>query len=106
VQNEVIKPAIRGVIDIMKACLKAKSVRRLVFTSSAITTHITHQQKPIYDETCWTDVELCRRVKMTGWVSTFFSPTFNSFFFVLSFVLVLFYATTFIQLPMLIQHSC
>ncbi|WVY98167.1 hypothetical protein V8G54_030318 [Vigna mungo] len=52
-ENEVIKPAIRGVIDIMKACLKAKTVRRLVFTSSAITTHITLHQKPLYDETCW-----------------------------------------------------
>ncbi|XP_027937175.1 dihydroflavonol 4-reductase-like isoform X1 [Vigna unguiculata] len=67
-ENEVIKPAIRGVIDIMKACLKAKSVRRLVFTSSAITTHITNHQKSLYDETCWSDVELCRRAKMTGWM--------------------------------------
>ncbi|XP_017413363.1 dihydroflavonol 4-reductase isoform X3 [Vigna angularis] len=67
-ENEVIKPAIRGVIDIMKACLKAKTVRRLVYTSSAITTHITDHQKPLYDESCWTDVELCRRVKMPGWV--------------------------------------
>ena len=79
VQNEVIKPAIRGVIDIMKACLKAKSVRRLVFTSSAITTHITNHQKSLYDETCWSDVELCRRAKMTGWVSTFSHLHFFSF---------------------------
>ncbi|XP_014512036.1 dihydroflavonol 4-reductase-like [Vigna radiata var. radiata] len=67
-ENEVIKPAIRGVIDIMKACLKAKTVRRLVYTSSAITTHITDQPKALYDESCWTDVELCRREKMPGWM--------------------------------------
>jgi len=72
VQNEMIKPTIQGVLNIMKACLKAKTVRRLVFTSSAGTTNITEHQKPIIDETCWTDVEFCRRLNMTGWVSNFF----------------------------------
>ncbi|KAG5051930.1 hypothetical protein JHK87_004128 [Glycine soja] len=67
-ENEMIKPTIQGVLNIMKACLKAKSVRRLVFTSSAGTTNITEHQKPIIDETCWTDVEFCRRLNMTGWM--------------------------------------
>jgi bifunctional dihydroflavonol 4-reductase/flavanone 4-reductase len=52
----------------MKACLKAKSVRRLVFTSSAGTVNVTENQKLSRDESCWSDVEFCRRVKMTGWV--------------------------------------
>ena len=69
VQNEVIKPTINGVLDIMKACLKAKTVRRLIFTSSAGTLNANEPQKPVFDETCWSDVEFCRRVKMTGWVS-------------------------------------
>jgi len=68
----VIKPTINGVLDIMKACMKAKTVRRLVFTSSAGTINVVEHQKPIFDETCWSDVEFCRRVKMTGWVSDFF----------------------------------
>ncbi|KAK7393007.1 hypothetical protein VNO78_21457 [Psophocarpus tetragonolobus] len=67
-ENEVIKPAIEGVLNIMKACLKAKSVRKLIFTSSAGATNIAEHQKLMYDETCWTDVEFCRRVKMTGWM--------------------------------------
>ncbi|TKY53473.1 Bifunctional dihydroflavonol 4-reductase/flavanone 4-reductase [Spatholobus suberectus] len=67
-ENEVIKPTIHGLLDIMKACLKAKTVRRLVFTSSAGTISVTEHQKPMYDETCWSDVEFCRRVKMTGWM--------------------------------------
>lgn len=71
VQNEVIKPAINGVLDIMKACLKAKTVRRLVFTSSAGTLNVSVQQKHVLDETCWSDVEFCQRVKMTAWVSIF-----------------------------------
>lgn len=69
-QNEVIKPTINGLIDILKACVKGKTVRRVVFTSSAGTMDVSEEQKAVYDETCWSDVEFCRRVKMTGWVST------------------------------------
>nr|AEX07281.1 DFR [Arachis hypogaea] len=67
-ENEVIKPTINGVIDIMKACLKAKTVRRLIFTSSAGTVNVSEPKKDLYDETCWSDVDFCRRVKMTGWM--------------------------------------
>ncbi|WJX15746.1 alcohol dehydrogenase (NADP(+)) [Trifolium repens] len=67
-ENEMIKPTINGVLDIMKACLKAKTVRRLVFTSSAGTVNVTENQKLSRDESCWSDVEFCRRVKMTGWM--------------------------------------
>ncbi|KAE8057142.1 hypothetical protein FH972_013855 [Carpinus fangiana] len=52
----------------MKACVKAKTVRRLVFTSSAGTVNVEEHQKPVYDESCWSDVEFCRTKKMTGWM--------------------------------------
>ena len=68
-QNEVIKPTINGVLDIMKACLKAKTVRKLVFTSSAGTVDVADHQKPFYDERCWSDLEFIQAKKMTGWVS-------------------------------------
>nr|AAX12422.1 dihydroflavonol 4-reductase [Rosa hybrid cultivar] len=67
-ENEVIKPAINGVLDIMQACLKAKTVRRLVFTSSAGSVNVEETQKPVYNESNWSDIEFCRRVKMTGWM--------------------------------------
>ncbi|KAI9113381.1 hypothetical protein K1719_015906 [Acacia pycnantha] len=67
-ENEVIKPTINGLLDIMKACLKAKTVRRLIFTSSAGTVNVAEHKKPVYDETCWSDTEFCRTVKMTGWM--------------------------------------
>jgi bifunctional dihydroflavonol 4-reductase/flavanone 4-reductase len=67
-ENEVIKPTINGLLGIMKACVKAKTVRRLVFTSSAGTVNVEEHQKPVYDETCWSDVEFCRTKKMTGWM--------------------------------------
>nr|AHF58604.1 dihydroflavonol 4-reductase [Rosa chinensis] len=67
-ENEVTKPTINGLLDIVKACLKAKTVRRLVFTSSAGTVNVEETQKPVYNESNWSDVEFCRRVKMTGWM--------------------------------------
>ncbi|KAF7829647.1 dihydroflavonol 4-reducatase 2 [Senna tora] len=66
-ENEVIKPAIGGVLEILKACEKAK-VRRLVFTSSAGTVSVQEHPKAVYDETCWTDTLFCRTLKMTGWM--------------------------------------
>lgn len=66
----MIKPTVDGVLSIMKACAKAKTVRRLVFTSSAGTVDVLPQQKPVYDENSWSDLEFIRSVKMTGWVNT------------------------------------
>lgn len=69
-QNEVIKPTVNGMLNIMKACLKAKTVPRLVFTSSAGTVTAEEHRKSVYDESNWSDIDFCRKVKMTGWVST------------------------------------
>ncbi|PIA52725.1 hypothetical protein AQUCO_01000532v1 [Aquilegia coerulea] len=67
-ENEVIKPTIEGMLNIMRSCLKAKTVRRLVFTSSAGTVNGEEHQQPEYDENCWTDIDFCRTKKMTGWM--------------------------------------
>ncbi|KAF3446343.1 hypothetical protein FNV43_RR11522 [Rhamnella rubrinervis] len=67
-ENEVIKPTIAGLLGIMKACVQAKTVRRLVFTSSAGTVNVEEHRRPVYDETCWSDVEFCRAKKMTAWM--------------------------------------
>lgn len=64
----MIKPTINGMLDIMKACKNAKTVRRLVFTSSAGTLDVEEHQKPVYDESSWSDLEFVLATKMTGWV--------------------------------------
>uniref|UniRef100_A0A7N0V626 Flavanone 4-reductase n=1 Tax=Kalanchoe fedtschenkoi TaxID=63787 RepID=A0A7N0V626_KALFE len=66
-ENEVIKPTVEGILSIMKAC-KSANVKKVVFTSSAGTVDVAETQKPAYDESCWSDIEFCRRVKMTGWM--------------------------------------
>lgn len=86
-QNEVIKPTINGVLSIMKACVNAKTVRRLVFTSSAGTVNVEEHTKPVYDENCWTDVEFVRKKKMTGWVSIHFISFCLSFVIFINFPL-------------------
>ncbi|GAB4839405.1 hypothetical protein Ancab_028929 [Ancistrocladus abbreviatus] len=66
-ENEIIQPTIRGFLDIMKACHQSKTVKRVVFTSSAGTVNVEKTQKPVYDEKCWSDLEFIRSTKMTGW---------------------------------------
>nr|APG32498.1 dihydroflavonol-4-reductase 1 [Freesia hybrid cultivar] len=67
-ENEVIKPTINGMLSIMRSCKRAGSVERVIFTSSAGTVNVEEHQRAEYDENCWSDVEFCRRVKMTGWM--------------------------------------
>ncbi|KAL5223170.1 hypothetical protein ABZP36_027883 [Zizania latifolia] len=67
-ENEVIKPTVEGMVSIMRACKEAGTVKRVVFTSSAGTVNIEERQRPVYDHDDWSDVDFCRRVKMTGWM--------------------------------------
>ncbi|CAH9067449.1 unnamed protein product [Cuscuta europaea] len=67
-ENEVIKPTIKGMVSIINSCVKAKTVKRLVFTSSAGTLNVQETQKPIYDESNWSDLDFIYNKKMTGWM--------------------------------------
>ncbi|KAJ9166064.1 hypothetical protein P3X46_020863 [Hevea brasiliensis] len=67
-ENEVIRPTINGVLDILKSCVKAETVRRVVFTSSAGTVDVQETPKAMYDETCWSDLDFILAKKMTGWM--------------------------------------
>ncbi|KDP38535.1 hypothetical protein JCGZ_04460 [Jatropha curcas] len=70
-KNEVIKPTINGVLDILKACVKAKTVGRVVFTSSAGAVDVQETSRSMYDETCYSDLDFILAVKMTGWREAF-----------------------------------
>ncbi|XP_057500815.1 dihydroflavonol 4-reductase-like [Actinidia eriantha] len=67
-ENEVIKPTINGVLSIIRSCIKAKTVKRLVFTSSAGTVNVQEHQQPLYDENNWSDLDFIYAKKMTGWM--------------------------------------
>ncbi|KAH7651111.1 Dihydrokaempferol 4-reductase protein [Dioscorea alata] len=68
IENDLIKPTIDGVVNLFKSCVKAKTVKRVVYTSTAATVNIQPFRKTVYDETSWTDVEFCKNVKMTSWM--------------------------------------
>lgn len=66
--DEVIQPAINGVLNVMRSCIKAKTVRRIVCTSSAGAVSMAEKKRLVYDETCWSDADFCRSVKMPGYM--------------------------------------
>ncbi|CAA6671260.1 unnamed protein product [Spirodela intermedia] len=67
-ENEVIKPTIDGVLNVLRSCDKAGTVKRVVFTSSAGSVNVVEHPKSQYEETDWSDFAFIRRVKMTGWM--------------------------------------
>ncbi|KDP38532.1 hypothetical protein JCGZ_04457 [Jatropha curcas] len=66
-ENEIIKPAVNGVLNIMKSCAKAKTVERLIFTSTTLTVEVEEHKRTVYDESCWSDVDFIQAVKMNAW---------------------------------------
>ncbi|XP_057846915.1 dihydroflavonol 4-reductase isoform X2 [Cryptomeria japonica] len=70
-EEEIFEPAIRGTLNVLKACVKAKSVRRVVYTSSISTVSaIGEDGKRIQtvDETFWVSVDHVKAQKPNGWM--------------------------------------
>lgn len=65
----MIKPAIQGVLNVLKACKKA-GTKRVVLTSSAATVSINQLNGTglVMDESNWSDVEFLTTVKPPTWV--------------------------------------
>ncbi|KAE8668502.1 NAD(P)-binding Rossmann-fold superfamily protein isoform 2 [Hibiscus syriacus] len=63
-QVELIEPAVKGTLNVLKACLEA-NVKRVVFVSSiaAILLNPRWPEGQIMDETCWSDKEYCASTK-------------------------------------------
>ncbi|KAK6917392.1 NAD-dependent epimerase/dehydratase [Dillenia turbinata] len=68
-ENEMIKPAIQGVTNVLKACVKAKTVKRVILTSSAaaVTINQLNGTGLVMDESNWADVEFLSTVKPPTW---------------------------------------
>ncbi|KAK4394310.1 Dihydroflavonol 4-reductase [Sesamum angolense] len=67
-ENEVIKPTVEGMLSIIRSCAKAKTAKKLIFTNSAGTLNVEEHQKPVYDESNWSDLDFINSKKMTGWM--------------------------------------
>ncbi|KAK9164853.1 hypothetical protein Scep_000044 [Stephania cephalantha] len=57
---DLVKPAVEGTSNVLKACTKAK-VKRVVMVSSvaAVVLNPNWPKDQLMDETCWTDKDLC-----------------------------------------------
>ncbi|KAI4296527.1 hypothetical protein L6164_036477 [Bauhinia variegata] len=68
-ENDMIKPAIQGVLNVLKACARSKSVKRVLLTSSAAAVSINTLNGTglVLDESNWTDVEFLNTAKPPTW---------------------------------------
>lgn len=63
-ENELIRPAVEGTLNVLKACAESGTVKRVVLTSSvvAVATSIGNPGQPpdyVYSETDWADEASC-----------------------------------------------
>ena len=72
VQKDMIKPAVQGVINVLKSCLKSNSVKRVIYTSSAAAVSINSISEPglVMTEENWSDVDFLTKEKPFNWVKT------------------------------------
>ncbi|KAK9689064.1 hypothetical protein RND81_09G032800 [Saponaria officinalis] len=71
VKSNIIEPAIKGTLNLLKACSRSKSVRRVVLTSSISTITAKDCDRnwiPVVDETCQVSVHRVWNTKAHGWV--------------------------------------
>ncbi|XP_004504947.1 anthocyanidin reductase ((2S)-flavan-3-ol-forming) isoform X1 [Cicer arietinum] len=68
-ENDMIKPAIKGVLNVLKACAKAKEVKRVILTSSAaaVTVNELKETGLVMDESKWSDVKFLSTAKPPTW---------------------------------------
>ncbi|XP_017243001.1 putative anthocyanidin reductase isoform X2 [Daucus carota subsp. sativus] len=71
VQSKIIEPAVKGTLNVLKACVKSKSVKKVVFTSSISTLTAKGTDgnwKVVVDESCQTPIDHVWNTKARGWV--------------------------------------
>lgn len=60
------KRSVEGTLGILKACLKSKTVERVVYTSSASTVEFSGKGGEMLDESSWSDVDFLKAINHWG----------------------------------------
>jgi nucleoside-diphosphate-sugar epimerase len=65
-QEEMVEPAVTGTRYIIGAAAEAGTVRRVVLTSSIGAVAMDPNRAPdaVVDESCWSDLEFCKKTKV------------------------------------------
>ncbi|KAF2602460.1 hypothetical protein F2Q70_00026107 [Brassica cretica] len=68
-EKDMIKPAVQGVINVLKSCLKSNSIKRVIYTSSAAAVSINSISEPglVMTEENWSDVDFLTKEKPFNW---------------------------------------
>ena len=74
-QEELMKPAVEGTLNVLRSCIKFPSVKRVVITSSIAT--VTYNGKPltpdvVVDETWFSDPVYCKELKVDTFIRYIF----------------------------------
>jgi hypothetical protein len=69
----MVEPAVRGTEYVINAAVEAGTVRRVVFTSSigAVTMDPSRGPDVVVDESCWSDLEFCKKTRVGAHPSRF-----------------------------------
>ena len=63
-----MEPAVKGTLNVLKACTEAKVKRVVVVSSgSAVMRNPRWPKGKVKDETCWSDKEYCRTTEVANW---------------------------------------
>lgn len=64
--QDILKPAVDGTLNVLRSCKKNPSLRRVVLTSSSSTIRVREKLDPKtpLDESSWSSVELCSKLKI------------------------------------------
>ncbi|KAI6706653.1 hypothetical protein NL676_009615 [Syzygium grande] len=62
----ITKRSIEGTLGILRTCLNSKTVKRVVYTSSASALSLNNSNADIQDEDSWCDVESIRGIRVPG----------------------------------------
>ncbi|KAJ1407217.1 hypothetical protein SESBI_24541 [Sesbania bispinosa] len=66
-EEVVTKRTIDGALGILKACLNSKTVKRVVYTSSAFAVHWQGKEEEVMDESYWSDANFLKSFKPYAW---------------------------------------